>query len=168
MNQTPSGFPEGDLMSSVAPSLAIVHPVDPEAADKTAETVRCILFFDGICGLCNKSVDFVLSRDVVGVFQFAPLQGETARQLLPPADVADLSSVVLLVEGRSYRKSSAAVRILWRLNLGWKVLGTLMWLVPLPLRDLGYLLIARSRYRLFGKHETCRMPTSAERTRFLP
>jgi len=79
-----------------------------------------------------------------------------------------LDSVVLLVEGQPFRKSSAAVRVLWRLGFGWQLLGTLAWLIPLPLRDLLYDLIARNRYRLFGKHDTCRMPTPAERSRFLP
>ena len=155
-------------MSTVAASLTAVTSMDAAAMDRTAEAARCILFFDGVCGLCNKSVDFVLARDVEGHFQFAPLQGETARQLLSPSDASDLSSMVLLIEGRTYRQSSAAVRILWQLSFGWQLLGTLLWLIPLPIRNLGYRLIACNRYRFFGRHETCRMPTPAERSRFLP
>lgn len=155
-------------MSTVAASLTAVTNIDAAMMDRTAEAARCILFFDGVCGLCNKSVDFVLARDQEGHFQFAPLQGETARQLLSPADASDLSSMVLLVYGRTFRQSSAAVRILWQLSLGWRILGTLLWLVPLPIRNLGYRLIACNRYRFFGRHETCRMPTPAERSRFLP
>ena len=155
-------------MSTVAASLTAVTSLDVAAMDRTAEAARCILFFDGVCGLCNKSVDFVLARDVEGHFQFAPLQGETARQLLSPSDASDLSSMVLLIEGRTYRRSSAAVRILWQLSFGWQLLGTLLWLIPLPIRNLGYRLIACNRYRFFGRHETCRMPTPAERSRFLP
>lgn len=155
-------------MSTVAASLTAVTSIDAAAMDRTADAARCILFFDGVCGLCNKSVDFVLARDPEGHFQFAPLQGETARQLLPPADVSDLNSMVLLIYGRTYRKSSAAVRILWQLSLGWRILGTLLWLVPLPIRNLGYRLIVCNRYRFFGRQETCRMPTPAERSRFLP
>lgn len=155
-------------MSTVAASLNAVNAIDVATMDRTAEAARCILFFDGVCGLCNKAVDFVLARDREGNFQFAPLQGETARQLLPPTEASDLSSMVLLVEGRTFRRSSAAVRILWQLSFGWQVLGTLLWLIPLPIRNLGYRLIASNRYRVFGKHETCRMPTPAERCRFLP
>lgn len=155
-------------MSTVAVTLPAVTQASSESDDRTAEVGQCLLFFDGVCGLCSRSVDFVLARDRRELFQFAPLQGETARQLLPPADVNDLNSMVLLVEGRSFRKSSAAVRVLWRLGFGWRLLSVFAWLVPLPLRDLVYDLIARNRYRLFGKHETCRMPTPAERSRFLP
>lgn len=155
-------------MSTVAASMTAVTSIGAAAMDRTAEAARCILFFDGVCGLCNKAVDFVLARDVEGHFQFAPLQGETARQLLSPSDASDLSSMVLLIEGRTYRRSSAAVRILWQLSFGWQLLGTLLWLIPLPIRNLGYRLIACNRYRFFGRHETCRMPTPAERSRFLP
>ena len=155
-------------MSTVAVTLPAVTQASSESDDRTAEVGQCLLFFDGVCGLCSRSVDFVLARDRRSIFQFAPLQGETARQLLPPAYVNDLNSMVLLVEGRSFRKSSAAVRVLWRLGFGWRLLSVFAWLVPLPLRDLVYDLVARNRYRLFGKHETCRMPTPAERSRFLP
>ncbi len=155
-------------MSTVAASLTAVTSIDAALMDRTAEAARCILFFDGVCGLCNRAVDFVLAHDTEGHFQFAPLQGETARQLLSPADTSDLNSMVLLVAGRSHRKSAAAVRILWNLSLRWRILGTLLWLIPLPLRNLGYHLIACNRYRIFGRHETCRMPTPAERARFLP
>ena len=155
-------------MSTVAASLTAVTSIDAATTDRTAEAARCILFFDGVCGLCNKAVDFVLARDPEGHFQFAPLQGETARQLLSPADASDLSSMVLLVYGRTYRQSSAAVRILWQLSLGWQIVGTLLWLIPLPNRNLGYRLVACHRYRFFGRHETCRMPTPAERSKFLP
>lgn len=136
--------------------------------DRNEEAADCILFFDGVCGLCNKAVDFVLVRDIAQQIKFAPLQGDTARQLLTPDDVANLNTMVLWVRGRSYRKTAAAVRILWRLSPAWQVLGTLLWLIPLPLRNLGYSLIARNRYRLFGKKESCRLPTVEERLRFLP
>ena len=155
-------------MSTVAVTLPAVTQASSESDDRTAEVGQCLLFFDGVCGLCSRSVDFVLARDRRELFQFAPLQGETARQLLPPADVNELNSMVLMIEGHPFRKSSAAVRVLWRLGFGWRLLSVFAWLVPLPLRDLVYDLVARNRYRLFGKHETCRMPTPAERSRFLP
>lgn len=155
-------------LSTAAVALPVAAQATSDLSDRTAEAARCILFFDGVCGLCSRSVDFVLARDRQSIFQFAPLQGETARQLLPPADVNDLNSMVLMIEGHPFRKSSAAVRVLWRLGFGWRLLSVFAWLVPLPLRDLVYDLIARNRYRMFGKHETCRMPTPAERSRFLP
>lgn len=155
-------------MSSVAASLAKAVDNATAAENPRDDAVRRILFFDGVCGLCNRTVDFVIVRDRRGEFLFAPLQGDTARSLLSPSDVANLNTVVLWVNGKTYRKSAAVVRILWRLNPGWRFLGTLLWLVPLPLRNLGYALIAWNRYRFFGKKETCRMPTPEERIRFLP
>ncbi len=127
-----------------------------------------ILFFDGVCGLCNTSIDAVLKLDRRGVFRFAPLQGDTAAELLTPADTTQLDSVALRIGGRVYRKSSAVVRILWQ--LGWlpAIAGTLLWLIPKPVRDRGYGFVARNRYHWFGKNETCRIPSTAERARFLP
>ncbi len=127
-----------------------------------------IVFFDGVCGLCNRTVDFILSHDPRGAFLFAPLQGKTAQSRLTDADRQSLASLVLITEQGTYRRSSAVVRILWRLGGLWKLLGGLLWLVPRPLRDLGYRVVARNRYRLFGQTETCRFPTEKERARFLP
>jgi predicted DCC family thiol-disulfide oxidoreductase YuxK len=127
-----------------------------------------VVFFDGVCGLCNRSVDFILRHDRRGAMLVSPLQGETAQQRLDPADREQLGSLVLWTDGRTYRRSAAVARILWRLGPLWKTAGAVLWLIPLPFRDLGYRLIASNRYRLFGKKETCRLPTEAERARFLP
>ena len=154
-------------MSVVATTLATT--ADPSAAtERQDDAVESILFYDGVCGLCNKAVDFVLLRDRQASIKFAPLQGDTAKQLLSPADLENLDTMVFWVAGRTFRKSAAAVRILWRLSLGWQILGTLLWLIPLPLRNLGYFLVACNRYRIFGKKDSCRMPTAEERLRFLP
>lgn len=137
------------------------------AASASADTAP-ILFFDGVCGLCNRFVDFILRHDRNGALRLAPLQGETAEALLEAGDRESVSSVILRVGDRNFRRSAAVVRVLWRLGLFWKPVGVLLWLVPLPLRDLGYKLVARYRYRLFGKKETCRLPTPEERDRLLP
>ena len=155
-------------MSTVPVALTATTDAALAADLREVEAVRRILFFDGVCGLCNWAIDFVLKRDPHGKFQFAPLQGETARALLTAKDVEDLNTMVLLVGGRTYRNSSAAVRVLWQLGSGWQLLGTALWLIPLPIRNLGYTLIASNRYRMFGKKETCRLPTPHERLRFLP
>jgi len=126
-----------------------------------------ILFFDGVCGLCSHSVDFVMLRDREQKFRFTPLQGTAAEQFLTESDRKNLGSMVLLWQGKLYRKSAAVVRVLWQLPQPWRFLGSLLWLIPLPLRNLGYSTVARSRYRLFGKKESCRLPTPAERNRFL-
>jgi predicted DCC family thiol-disulfide oxidoreductase YuxK len=127
-----------------------------------------VIFFDGVCGICNRFIDFVIGRDGAAIFRFAPLQGETARERLPEADLRDLNTMVLWEEPGVFRKSTAAVRILIRLGGVWRVIGTALRLVPRPLRDTGYSLVARYRYQIFGKKETCRIPTPAERARFLP
>ena len=126
-----------------------------------------ILFFDGVCGLCNRFVDFVLKYDRRGRVLFAPLQGTKAAEALPEDIVRGLDTVVLLDGDQCHIRSSAVVRIFWNLGGPWSVLGTLLWLIPKPLRDLGYKAVARSRYRLFGQKETCRLPTPDERARFL-
>lgn len=135
-------------------------PIDVEA--------HPILFFDGVCGLCNATVDWLLARDRQGVLRFAPLQGETAQRLLPKTDSQDLNSVVLFDESGLHRRSRAAVRTLRHLGGPYRLLSCLLWVIPAPLRELGYRTIAKLRYRLFGKKETCRMPSPSERERFLP
>lgn len=137
------------------------------AGEPDTTTATPIVFFDGVCGLCNSSVDFVLRRDKAGRIRFAPLQGETAAKLLPSADREGLDSLVFWDNGRLYRRSSAIVRILWRLGPLWRFLGSLLWVVPVPLRNVGYRLVAKRRYRMFGKKETCRLPTPEERDRLL-
>jgi predicted DCC family thiol-disulfide oxidoreductase YuxK len=134
----------------------------PEAAGNP------VLYFDGVCGLCSRAVDFVMRHDAEGVFRFAPLQGETAAATLDPADTAHLDSMVLMTQQGTFRRSAAVVRILRLLGSFWWLLSWVLWIIPVPLRDLGYNFVARFRYRIFGKHETCRLPTPEERDRFLP
>jgi predicted DCC family thiol-disulfide oxidoreductase YuxK len=134
----------------------------------TEPVERPVVFFDGVCGLCNATVDFFLKRDRRGQFLFAPLQGETAQERLDARDTEQLGSVILQVNGRTYRRSSAVTRMLWRLGGFWSFAGGLLWLIPWPIRELGYQLVAAFRYRLFGRKDSCRMPTPEERGRFLP
>src|SRR5215510_6346332 len=96
---------------------------------KTMAVEHPILFFDGMCGLCNSSVDFVMKRDPRDVFRYAPLQGETAAVHLAESDRENLSSVVLLTPEGAFRHTSAVVRILWKLPGIWPALGSLLWLI---------------------------------------
>lgn len=127
-----------------------------------------VLYFDGVCGLCNRTVDFVLRHDGRGQIRFAPLQGETAAANLPSEYRERLNSVVFANNGSMWTRSSAIVRLLITMGGIWVVCGSLLWCIPKPLRDLGYWIIATQRYRLFGKHETCRMPRLEERERLWP
>lgn len=154
---------ERDTAAASAISSAEPQDAGIPDADETP-----ILFFDGVCGLCNASIDWLMSRDRRGVVRYAPLQGETAARMLPPADSQSLNSVVLKDEAGLHRRSSAAVRTLAHLGGRYRVYARLLWLIPAPLRELGYKIISKTRYRIFGKRETCRMPTPAERGRILP
>lgn len=126
-----------------------------------------IIFFDGVCGLCNRFVDHLLRIDRRRAFRFAPLQGRTAQELLAPGANTDPESVVYLREGKALQRSEAALRILIDLG-GWrKAYGALL-LVPAFVRDAAYGWVARNRYRWFGRRAQCRLPAPEELDRFLP
>lgn len=126
-----------------------------------------ILFFDGICHLCNASIDFLLSRDRRRRLLFASLQGRNACERLSESDRSSLDTVVLIENGRLWKKSSAILRALILLGGGWGFLGRILWWIPRPLRDLVYDFIARRRILWFGQRATCRLPTPAEKGRLL-
>lgn len=128
---------------------------------------RPIVFFDGVCGLCNRAVDILLRIDRRGVLLFAPLQGETARALLPPELVEDLETLVFRVRGENYTRSRAVLHILGEIGGLWKPFGILAGLPP-ALGDTLYRFVARHRIQWFGSKETCRLPTPEEQGRFLP
>ena len=127
-----------------------------------------IILFDGECNLCNRSVGFVIDRDPPGYFQFASAQSEIGRQLLARHGLADAaaSGVVLLDGDRAFHGSTAALRIARWLRPPWPLLSWLL-LVPKPIRDAVYGVIARNRYRWFGRTDACRLPTPELRRRFL-
>lgn len=125
-----------------------------------------VIFFDGVCGLCNAFVDFVLARDEEN-FYFAPLQGDFAGEIEALAPYRHtMSSVVLWKNGQVYTESTAAMEVLIALGGAWKLMRV-FYLIPRFIRDFFYKVIARNRYRIFGKTETCRMPSPEERSRFL-
>jgi len=132
-----------------------------------SEPEKPILFFDGVCGLCNQCVDFTIRHDPHGRVLFSTLQGTTATELLSEEDSRNLDTVLFFEHGTAFRRSSAIVKLLTHLGGFWKVLGWLLWIIPRPIRNLGYRLIAKVRYRLLGRKETCRLPTPEERQRFL-
>lgn len=128
-----------------------------------------MLFFDGHCNLCNRSVQWVLQRDRKGIFRFASLQSATARRLLPPAgiDPRQLSSLVLLHDGRAWTHSEGALRTARLLGGGYRWSGQLGLIIPRPLRDAVYRFIARHRYRWFGRTDNCWLPRPEWKSRFL-
>jgi len=137
---------------------------------------RAIVFFDGVCGLCNRSIDFLIRQDRKRVLSFAPLQGQTAKRLLTDKqiDPSKLNSIYLYIEsdiesdgrGKLYSKTDAWIRIMVLLGGPWKVFKA-MRILPLFFWNLFYDLVAKTRYPIFGKLDVCRLPGSEEREFFL-
>lgn len=127
-----------------------------------------VIVFDGVCNLCHASVQFVLRHDRRERFRFAASQTDAGRQLLGRhgIDPDQVSTVYLIEGGRVSSKSTAALRIARGLGFPWS-LASIFNVVPRVLRDWVYDLIARNRYRLFGRAEGCRLPTERERGRFV-
>ena len=125
-----------------------------------------IVFFDGVCSLCNRSVDFFMRHDKRHVLFFAPLQGTTAATLLPRDEASSLSSIIYYSEGKISYRTKAVLNLLWDMG-GWWRLSFIFRIVPSFIRDIFYNWMATYRYKWFGKKATCRIPTIEERGRFL-
>lgn len=125
-----------------------------------------IIFFDGICPLCNRFVRLVFKFDNGRFFKYASLQSETAQKHLPPADLR-ADSIVYFEAGMIHRKSKAVLRILFQLGGAWLLAALVFSAFPERLRDIVYDLIARNRYRMFGKLDSCPLPTPEEKAHFL-
>jgi len=123
-----------------------------------------VIFFDGVCNLCNAFVDFVIHRN--SAYRFSSLQGKTSAQTLPQKMIQDLPSVVLQQGDQIFTESTAALKVLKSLGGLWSLTSVFL-LIPRFLRDPIYRFIARHRYSWFGKRDTCRLPTPEERSRFL-
>ncbi len=159
-----------------------------------------ILLYDGVCGLCNRLVQFILQRDADAIFRFASLQSPLAAAILARhgADAADLDTVCVVVnyglpDEALLPRSDAVIFILKHLQAAelrparpglrpgptdsrttpaagaalWRVAGSLLSLVPRSLRDWGYGVVARNRYRVFGRYDACPLPTEETCSRFL-
>lgn len=128
-----------------------------------------IVFFDGYCSLCNSFIDFLMRVDRRHALKYASLQGETARQVLGnlAAGVADPDSVIYYREGKIFERSTAVLEIFRDLGGAWKML-VIFFVLPKIVRDSVYKIVARHRYQLFGRRETCRLPTAEEKNKLLP
>lgn len=133
-----------------------------------------IILYDGVCGLCNRLVQFLLKRDKHERLRFASLQSEFAKRVLTRhgIDPKDLDTVQVVVNyerlnERVLGRSDAILRAGYELGSPWNVLATVARIVPRPLRDVVYRFVARNRYYIFGKYETCMLPDPKQRHRFL-
>lgn len=126
-----------------------------------------IVLFDGQCNLCNGAVQYIIRNDPMGKFQFTSLQSEIGKEFLQRHDLPDtLSSMVLIDKKKAYTESNAVLKIAWNLRFPWP-LATVFFIIPGPLRNNIYSLIATNRYRLFGRSDQCWIPTAELKERFL-
>ena len=127
-----------------------------------------IIFFDGVCNLCNGFVQFIINRDKNKVFLFAPLQSEAAksRNLVSSNHSGEYESVIYVCGEFQYEKSTAAIKIARDLGGLWTLTGV-FYIVPRPIRDWFYKIIAKNRYKIFGMRQSCMVPTPELKDRFL-
>ena len=127
-----------------------------------------IIYFDGVCNLCNASVDFVIKKDKNKKFRYASLQSEAGQKILAENNFskADYDSFILEHKGKVYIKSTAALQVAINLGFPLNLMGIFL-LIPSFIRNWVYELIAKNRYQWFGKKETCRLPSAEERALFL-
>ena len=132
------------------------------------EPVKNIILFDGVCNLCNGLVRFIIKRDRTGKFKFASLQSEIGQQWFMRFGLAknEFESFVLIRGDKYYLKSAAALKMLKELGGIWKAFYVIIF-IPRPFRDFLYGLIAKSRYKIFGKRDVCMVPTPELEKRFL-
>lgn len=136
-----------------------------------ADSANPILLYDGVCGLCSRLVQFVLKRDASGHFRFASLQSDFASRILRQHgfDPDDLDTVYLVEEPGEYltARSDAVISVLRKLGGFWRAAAVLLRALPKWMRDWGYNVIARNRYRIFGKHDSCFLPDKKFQDRFV-
>ncbi|NQY05485.1 MAG: DUF393 domain-containing protein [Flavobacteriaceae bacterium] len=128
-----------------------------------------ILLFDGVCNLCNSSVNYIIDRDKNDVFRFVALQSDLGKSIQEYLGLNpnDLDTIILYIPGEAYyNKSSAALKVLNEFSGLWKIMN-IFYIIPKPIRDVFYNLIAKNRYKLFGKKEQCRIPTPELKAKFL-
>jgi len=127
-----------------------------------------IILFDGVCNLCNSSVHFIIKKDKKKQFLFTSLQSDAARDILLQFQLknSELDSILLIKNGQVYQKSDAILKIVKHLNGIWKMSYGFI-ILPKFIRDYVYIIIAKNRYRWFGKREVCMIPTKELQMRFL-
>ena len=127
-----------------------------------------LLLFDGVCNLCNGTVNFLIQKDKRELFTFASLQSDAGQALLARFGLPqhEFHSFIYIKGNKWYQRSGAVLRVLRDLGGIWKLAAVLL-LVPAPARDFLYKIIARNRYRWFGKKDECMIPTPELKKRFL-
>lgn len=133
------------------------------------ENYKKIILFDGVCNLCNVAVQFIIKRDHNDIFRFAALQSETGRKLLAERniDTEDIDSIILIEPNVAYyTKSTAALEIGKNLK-GLRTLSSILLWLPESFRNIVYDIVAKNRYKWYGKKESCMIPTPKLKDKFL-
>jgi predicted DCC family thiol-disulfide oxidoreductase YuxK len=127
-----------------------------------------VILFDGVCNFCNGAINFIIRKDKKKMFRYAAIQSDTGQRLLREHGLSTtyLDSFVLVHQGKAYKKTDAALRLYPLLGGGWKLMNGL-WIFPRFARDFFYDIIARNRYRWWGKKDACMVPTAEVRSLFL-
>jgi predicted DCC family thiol-disulfide oxidoreductase YuxK len=141
--------------------------------ERNAIEGRALLLYDGVCALCNGAVQFLMKRDRGDRFRYAPLESALGREMLARFNIHTFpDGVMLLTDALTptehlYQRSDAVAAALQLLNAPWRAVGKVLRLLPRALRDWGYGIVARFRYRLFGRYDTCPVPPPEQRSRLL-
>ena len=127
-----------------------------------------LLFFDGVCNLCNSSVQFVIKNDKKQQFLFASLQSDAAKEILLQFGETNLNldSIILITDDKIHSKSSAILKI-FKLLGGLYTLAIIFYIIPRFIRDKVYDFVAKNRYKWYGKKDSCMIPTTEFKNRFL-
>ena len=127
-----------------------------------------VVIFDGVCNLCAHSVKFILNHEAEPKLRFVAMQSPAGARMMREFGFSpeDAKTFVLVADGRPHVKSDAAVRVARYLRGAWKLLGVVR-VLPRPIRDWAYDVVARNRYRWFGRAESCMVPTAEIRARFI-
>jgi predicted DCC family thiol-disulfide oxidoreductase YuxK len=132
-----------------------------------AEKLEYVVFFDGVCNLCNSSIDFLIRIDKKNKLKYSSLQSEYAKKRLN-TDIKDFGDSVVFLSGDNvYYRSEAALKILKTLGGPYKLIALLLSIFPYFILNYFYRLIAKNRYKWFGKRDTCRLPTEEEKDLFI-
>ncbi|WP_339653861.1 DUF393 domain-containing protein [uncultured Maribacter sp.] len=133
------------------------------------ENYKKIILFDGVCNLCNTSVQFVIKKDKEDLFRFTALQSDTGKKLLTERniDIANIDSIILIEPNVAYyTKSTAALEIGKNLK-GLKTLSSILLWLPESIRDIVYDFVAKNRYKWYGKKDSCMIPTEELKNKFI-
>ena len=128
-----------------------------------------IILFDGVCNLCNSSINYVIDKDVDDEFRFLALQSDLGKELQNYLGITSktLDSIILFIPDEAYYiKSTAAIKIMSRFSGAWKLISIFN-IIPASIRDFIYDVVARNRYKWYGKQNQCRIPTPELKSKFL-